>query len=103
MIGENEFHSIGIQEISKYITSKMNISERLVRGKSRRKEIALARHVIMYLSRELTSFPLSKIGEKLGKRDHSTVVHACKSIENKIDGDDLFKNKMDEYLSVLSK
>jgi len=103
MIGENEFHSIGIQEISKYITSKMNISERLVRGKSRRKEIALARHVIMYLSRELTSFPLSKIGEKLGKRDHSTVVHACKSIENKIDGDDLFKNKIDGYLSVLSK
>ena len=103
MIGENEFHSIGIQEISKYITSKMNISERLVRGKSRRKEIALARHVIMYLSRELTGFPLSKIGEKLGKRDHSTVVHACKSIENKIDGDDLFKNKIDGYLSVLSK
>ena len=103
MIGENEFHSIGIQEISKYITSKMNISERLVRGKSRRREIALARQVIMYLSRELTGFPLSKIGEKLGKRDHSTVVYACKSIENKIDDDDLFKNKIDGYLSVLSK
>jgi len=103
MIGENEFHSIGIQEISKYITSKMNISERLIRGKSRRREIALARQVIMYLSRELTGFPLSKIGEKLGKRDHSTVVYACKSIENKIDADDLFKNKIDGYLSVLSK
>ena len=103
MVGENEFHSISIKEITKYITSKMSVSERLIRGKSRRQEIALARQIIMYLSRELTNLPLSKIGEKLGKRDHSTVVHACKLIENKINDDAVFKNQIDDYLSVLSK
>ena len=102
MIGDREFHTISIKEISKYITSKMGVAERLVRGKSRRQEIALARQVIMYLSRELTSLPLSKIGGQLGKRDHSTVVHACKLIEKKMTDDDAFKNQMDDYLAALS-
>jgi len=103
IVGENEFQSISIKEISKYITSKINVSERLIRGKSRRQEVALARQIIMYLSRELTNLPLSKIGAQLGKRDHSTVVHACKLIENKINSDDGFKNQIDDYLNVLSK
>tara|TARA_Y100001954_G_scaffold161468_1_gene171467 strand:+ start:189 stop:1553 length:1365 start_codon:yes stop_codon:yes gene_type:complete len=103
MVGEKEFNTISIKEISKHVASKMNISERLIRGKSRRQEIALARQIIMYLSRELTNLPLSKIGENIGKRDHSTVVHACKLIEKKITNDDIFKNQINDYLSVLSK
>ena len=103
MLGDDEFHSIGIKQITKYVTSKMNITERLIRGKSRRQDIALARQTIMYLSRELTNLPLSKIGNQLGKRDHSTVVHACKTIENKINENDLFKSQVEDYLLVLSK
>ena len=102
MIGDKEFHAINIKEISKYITSKIGVPERLVRGKSRRQEIALARQIIMYLSRELTSLPLSKIGDQLGKRDHSTVVHACKLIEKKMNDDDSFRNQIDDYLTTLS-
>tara|TARA_X000001036_G_scaffold175532_2_gene166159 strand:- start:18655 stop:20016 length:1362 start_codon:yes stop_codon:yes gene_type:complete len=102
MIGDKEFHTINIKEISKYITSKLGVPERLVRGKSRRQEIALARQIIMYLSRELTSLPLSKIGDQLGRRDHSTVVHACKLIEKKMNDNDSFKNQIDDYLAALS-
>ena len=102
MVGDKEFHTISIKEISKYITSKLGVVERLVRGKSRRQEIAIARQIIMYLSRELTSLPLSKIGEQLGKRDHSTVVHACKLVEKRMNDDDTFKNQMDDYLTALS-
>ena len=102
MIGDKEFHTINIKEISKYITSKLGVPERLVRGKSRRQEVALARQIIMYLSRELTSLPLSKIGDQLGRRDHSTVVHACKLIEKKMNDNDSFKNQIDDYLAALS-
>ena len=102
MVGDKEFHTISIKEISKYITSKLGVAERLVRGKSRRQEIAIARQIIMYLSRELTSLPLSKIGDQLGKRDHSTVVHACKLVEKRMNDDDTFKNQMDDYLTALS-
>ena len=57
----------------------------------------------MYLSRELTNFPLSSIGEKIGKRDHSTVVHACKTIENKMEKDSTFKKTIKKYINVLQK
>ena len=57
----------------------------------------------MYLSRELTSFPLTIIGSKLGKRDHSTVVYACKTIENKIKKDGVFKKHIENLMNKLSK
>ena len=103
MVGENEFQNISIERISKTVTSKMEIPERFINGKSRRKEIALGRQIIMYLSRELTSLPLSAIGKQIGKRDHSTVVHACKTIENRMEKDLNFKELIEEFLNSLSK
>ena len=50
-------------------------------SKSRRKQIVFARHVAMYLMRKLTEKSLPGIGEYIGGRDHSTVVHACKKIQ----------------------
>ena len=103
MLGDKEFQNISIDQIIKIVTSKMNLPERFIKGKSRRKEIALARQIIMYLSRELTSFPLSTIGLKVGRRDHSTVVHACKTIENKMNRELSFKKMIDDFLNSLSK
>tara|TARA_Y100001968_G_scaffold326795_1_gene370567 strand:- start:270 stop:1634 length:1365 start_codon:yes stop_codon:yes gene_type:complete len=103
IVGENEFQNISINHIAKAVTSKMKIPERFINGKSRRKDIALGRQVIMYLSRELTNLPLSAIGKQIGKRDHSTVVHACKTIENKMEKDLNFKELIDGFLSSLSK
>ena len=57
----------------------------------------------MYLSRELTSLPLSAIGKQIGKRDHSTVVHACKTIENRMEKDLNFKELIEEFLNSLCK
>ena len=56
----------------------------------------------MFISRELTSFPLATIGDKIGKRDHSTVVHACKNIENKMNKSKAFKVKIDNLISKIS-
>ena len=103
MLGEDEFQNISIEQISKEVTSKMELPERFINGKSRKKEIALGRQIIMYLSRELTSLPLSGIGKQIGKRDHSTVVHACKTIENKMEKDSNFKETIDKFLNSLSK
>tara|TARA_B100001123_G_scaffold406453_1_gene497725 strand:+ start:36 stop:1400 length:1365 start_codon:yes stop_codon:yes gene_type:complete len=103
MLGENEFHTISIDEIIKSVSKKMELSERYIRGKSRRKEIAFGRQVVMYLSRELTNLPLATIGLKVGRRDHSTVVHACKNIENKIKDDLTVKDTVFELMDSLSK
>ena len=103
MIGDDEFQNISIEQISRAVTSEMNIPERFINGKSRRKEIALGRQVIMYLSRELTNLPLSAIGKQIGRRDHSTVVHACKTIENRMENDLSFKELVNKFLNSLSK
>ena len=102
MVGESVIENINIDTIMRLVASHMETPERHIRGKSRRKDIALARQIIMFISRELTSFPLATIGEKIGRRDHSTVVHACKNIENKMDKDLAFKTKIDELISKIS-
>ncbi|MEX0785207.1 MAG: helix-turn-helix domain-containing protein, partial [Dehalococcoidia bacterium] len=48
---------------------------------SRSRDITYARHIAMYLLREIASQPLAQIGQLLGKRDHSTVLHACHRIK----------------------
>ena len=102
MVGKNVIETINIDKIIRLIAKHMQVPERHIRGKSRRKDIALTRQVIMFMSRELTSLPLSTIGEKIGKRDHSTVVHACKNIENKMEKDISFKKNIEGLINKLS-
>ena len=71
-------------------------------SKGRGKQIVFARHVAMYLMRQLTEKSLPGIGEYMGGRDHSTVVHACKKISDLIEVDarvrDLVRDLMDGLL-----
>ena len=50
-------------------------------------EVALARQVCMFISKEKTSLSLANIGHQIGKRDHSTVIHAYKTITKKLEKD----------------
>ena len=50
-------------------------------------DVVNARHIAMFLSRELTKLSLMNIGTFFGKRDHSTVIHACKAIEERLSRD----------------
>ncbi|HEX2612047.1 MAG TPA: chromosomal replication initiator protein DnaA, partial [Fibrobacteria bacterium] len=59
------------------------------------KEVAQARQVAMFLVKELTSASLKSIGQRFGGRDHSTVVHAIKTIEKAMDKDDSFRKSVD--------
>ena len=102
IVGKNVIETISIDKITRIVSGNLGVPERYIRGKSRRKDIALARQIIMYITREFTSLPLSTIGAKIGKRDHSTVVHACKKIENKMDNDLVFKKRVDELTNKIS-
>jgi chromosomal replication initiator protein len=70
------------------------MSEGELLGPSRRKEIALARQMTMYLAREATSTSLSKIGEALGGRDHTTVLHGSQKITELIETDDTLRREL---------
>ena len=73
--------NITIDDISKAVCSYLNIPENKIREKTRKKEIVLARQLAMFFSKELTKSSLKTIGLHFGGRDHSTVIHACNSIE----------------------
>ena len=67
------------------------------------KEVAQARQLAMFLMKELTSASLKTIGQRFGGRDHSTVVHAIKTIEKAMERDDSFKKSVDTILGKLSR
>ncbi len=71
-------------------------------GKSRKKEIARARHIAIYLSRELTDNSFPALGKKFGGRDHSTVMHSHKKIKNMIEDTPLFYEEIKELKEELS-
>lgn len=73
--------NITIDDISKAVCHYLNIPENKIREKTRKKEIVLARQLAMYFAKELTKSSLKTIGLHFGGRDHSTVIHACNSIE----------------------
>jgi chromosomal replication initiator protein len=66
------------------------------------KEVAQARQLAMFLMKELTSASLKTIGQRFGGRDHSTVVHAIKTIEKAMEKDDSFKKSVDAIMGKLA-
>lgn len=84
--------NVTIETITNIVAEVLNIAENKIRDKTRKKEIVLARQIAMYLSKELTKSSLKTIGLHFGGRDHSTVIHACTSIEDSIVKDPALKD-----------
>ena len=68
------------ETVSKYF----NISVKDLDSSKRSSDLAYPRQIAMYLCREIADIPYKKIGDDFGKRDHSTVMHACDKISNDI-------------------
>jgi len=71
---------ISIEEIQRIVCGHYNIPEDLIRAKNRKKEVAFARQISMYLAKNMTNSSYKTIGLHFGGRDHSTVVHAIQTI-----------------------
>ncbi|MDX1426830.1 MAG: helix-turn-helix domain-containing protein, partial [Salegentibacter mishustinae] len=78
---DRKINNITIDIITKNVCNHLGVAENKIRDKTRKKEIVLARQIAMYLSKELTKSSLKTIGLHFGGRDHSTVIHACNTIE----------------------
>ena len=66
-------------------------------------EVAIARQVAMYLCREYTSSSLTNIGLYFGKRDHSTVIHSIRKVEEELARDPSFRHQVESALAELSE
>mgnify|MGYP003325860180 FL=1 len=87
IVGEGALKKISMKQICKSVATEMEITESKLYAKSRTADVVYARHVAMYLCRDMTQNSLTHIGNHFGKRDHATVIHAYKTIENKVSQD----------------
>lgn len=78
---------VSVEEIVRRIAHYYGISERGIYEKSRKKEVVRPRQIIMYILREEFSISFPTIGEKLGGRDHTTVIHSCEKIKHETESD----------------
>ena len=82
------------QTILKSVADFYSISLADIVKRSRKKEIVKPRQIAMFLLREETKLSFPEIGQKLGGRDHSTVIHACEKIKNEISVDEPLKQEL---------
>ena len=70
-------------------------------GSSRRREVATPRHIAMFLTRELVDMSLPQIGFAFGGRDHTTVLHGCKTIDKSIQSSDSVAKVVDDIRRMI--
>ncbi|MEM7193592.1 MAG: chromosomal replication initiator protein DnaA [Pseudomonadota bacterium] len=75
-------HKISISNIQEAVAEYYKIRVADLLSKKRTREIARPRQLAMYLSKEFTNLSLPQIGDKFGGRDHTTVLHACRKIDD---------------------
>lgn len=86
---------ITTESIQRTVASKFNVSLNDLLGKRRTQNVALARHVAMYLCRRLTGRSYPEVGAVFGGRDHSTAIHACKKLEETMKIEEELKNTVE--------
>ncbi len=70
-----------VEDIIRAVAAEFNLSPALLTSKTRRHTVAVARHIAMYFVREILEMPLKKIALLFGRKDHTTVIHACQTVE----------------------
>lgn len=95
IIKPNDSKEITVDFIIRIVTDHFNLADDAIVSKRKQKSIAFPRQICMYLCKELTSLSTTDIGEKLGKRDHSTVIHGCTKIEEMLKVDNSLQNTID--------
>lgn len=76
--------AISVKDIIKAVAGFYNIDESHICEKTRRKEVVKPRQLVMYIMREDCGVSYPLIGQKLGGRDHTTVIHSCEKIRNEV-------------------
>jgi chromosomal replication initiator protein len=82
---------ISIDYIQKVVCDYFNLSLDVINSKTRKREIVQARQLAMYFAKKHTKASLATIGLHCGNKDHATVLHACRTVNNLIDTDKQFR------------
>ncbi|MGL4853141.1 MAG: chromosomal replication initiator protein DnaA [Phocaeicola sp.] len=98
-----ETKTITIEDVIAKVCNHYEMDESVIHTKTRKREVVQARQVAMYLAKKHTEFSSSKIGQFIGKKDHATVLHACKAVKEQAEVDKSFKATIEEIESLLRR
>ncbi|MGA2526987.1 MAG: chromosomal replication initiator protein DnaA [Smithellaceae bacterium] len=101
VVNRNGNEEVSIEEIIKVVAGKLNVKIFDIKAHNKNKNLVYARQIAMFLSRKLTNASFPDIGQKIGNRDHSTVIYATNKILNKIEVDPKLKNVIRDIEDVL--
>ena len=96
---KNTVREVSIDFIQKIVCDYFDIPIETMKSKTRKREIVQCRQLAMYFSKQMTKSSLAMIGKYCGNKDHATVLHACKTVNNLADTDKQFKG----YISDIEK
>jgi len=89
-------HELTLEYIQKVVCDYFNMPPDSLQSKTRKREVVQARQIAMFFCKTLTKSSLATIGATIGNKDHATVLHACKTVNNLIDTDKQFRGDIEE-------
>lgn len=92
---------LSVKDVVKTVSDFYNLPEESIYNKTRRKEVVKPRQVVMYLLREDFNVSFPSIGEKLGGRDHTTVIHSYNKMKDEIKNDAVLSQEISQLRSML--
>jgi len=102
LISPQEDTKITFKLILEIVSEHYNVTPADILSKKRPREIAYPRQIVMYLCRKLTDMSLPKVGEEIGRRDHTTVLHGYEKIKTELVTDMTLKNTIDILTKKIS-
>lgn len=100
---DNSGNSIQVDRIKNVIATYFNINIKDLTSSSRKQELVYARDILIYILREKYNYPLKKIGEFLGGKDHSTIAHSLDKMQNGVSTNSNIKQDINNIISKIEK
>ncbi len=99
---KNTKREVSIDYIQKVVSEYFQMDVETLQSKTRRRHIVQARQLAMYFAKKFTKASLASIGNQIGKRDHATVLHACKTVDNLSFTDKQFRKYVEDLNQKLT-
>ena len=99
---KNTAREVSIDFIQKVVSDYFDLPLELMKSKTRKREVVQARQIAMYFSKHMTKASLANICAHLGGKDHATVLHACRTVNNLMETDKRFRSYIDEIEKKIS-
>jgi chromosomal replication initiator protein len=100
---KNTKREVSIDYIQKVVSDYFQMDVSTLQSKTRKRHIVQARQLAMFFAKKYTKASLASIGSQIGRRDHATVLHACKTVDNLAETDKQFRKYIDDLTRKLSQ